>query len=1412
MEKKKKEKSKMFIFYHLEYKNLYISLINLLVNLNQENGSFQPFYNFALFLCLLSQVILGMIAPPNQVEIFDFSPYLTKINIAFLLVSIVEFIGLAYILLVPIRSHRFLYFNKKWSLYIPLTLILINIVPLIMILVYLIVNTNKYAMYIDHIAATFCSLIIVLVALYLIYLTTYGYPPMNPTKCIYCPLRFPLQCIAMFLYCAATSSFMFVENDIVRLVAAIISILPLICYIYLFIEKPSSLKSRMSSISFALSFALLEVSVSNIIQIYIQIPLAFSYFLTFVFFFAGLIFADPIQSYFILKKQMKMKTIIESNKFDVLLKEKPETIAFNIYIAFEFVETYAIVDFLLSHFPLEYCFYELEFTLSYKLNNTTRMKNATDKMLKLASLSTLQKSRRKSYNYILFSKSNVSENFLIQSTKSAFEKYTKFISLFWNEIIIDRTDYLLGICKQASIAFHTLESIFSKYGNNSNIRPIRRKFNNICPLKKGAENPYQLDISANARKKNMFERILTHFHFYLSFYLSFIFITTVIVFGAQLNSEITSTWELLNHFGNLMEYYEEVNYIVNTFDTENQFPVSAISQYLYNNISYPSGLTNYTSDAFYILDKLKQEIQIFAGLLSDYKFYDVIEHIFTREMNYVVNNTNSKSVTLLSGIRIKIAEMQNELNTEGQTRIIDDYNVIYTIPETVNALSSFLLDRVQHYRKIYFITNCTMLGIFLVFLISYPFILKNIIDTFFSSVFYLPKTELVELTKSLKYMTADRALTTDTSTINPMELQLNANLPILDYQNSNFLEIFSTQEKIENQTAITTYSNRFYIFYRMFMSTCHILILIILALYINLSLFNNLRDFAKAIEIIEYTQHLPFGLIRVTSMIQKFYNLKDTDSAEKETVIQQMSTLIQHLLQITNTGTKYFSHYSSDIVNLSYFRLNTMDQIKDNKYSLFASASVCFVSVYTFQSSSPALYDTNFWFAMDSLISTTSFFIPTLKTNVSKDAMNFSQEMKINLALYGVFSFILLLILILVVDTNQSTLINPNDATWCCIATMPASVYADFSRTIDNDAAISERKKSNQQLLSLLNSPQIIETLQTPFALIDESNKIVLLPACIEKQYKLNPNDFIKRDLNDLITYISDGKFELKNVQDKKSYLFKLRGKNNISIKADQFDIEPKNENFGHFTSACVFIDVSLTLKAYTDWLNTINQFKIFLSMQLPQLCIDKVFTADPEMETVSLSASCICTLYLGNLKSAVQANLAKAIIREAKKMIPDCWITYHSTSLLRVFVGLNDYKMFNSVIRVLYFSLTAMTHLQNLNISPHIFISKVEDSPAKFDPKQIVLYETFSGSSMNALVTLMAPPNQVFISRDIYEIIYNTDIQVTYETMITLRDASEILYRVNANAIQLIEHDPHLRYLTNIEPANNRRRDTVFY
>ena len=1420
----------------------------MLYGMSRSNGGFNYFYSIITFTVYF-ELILAVLYKSLTLHwnIFDrvlFSGNLndvfpiSKFILVFFVLTFFEILCLGIHLLVQIATKRYFGYTSKWFFYILVFLLILNSFPVVALLpLQSVYQDSSSSNIVTNYALIALSFIFTLIAHIFANWMCHGVPDKYTSFTCYIPHKFyvMLFCTVIFILCytislVGRSTF----NQYFTLIIALLAIFILFMYTRI---NVTAHQFKMTSLILAELIHLIIMTFINILMLDV-IDLTGELYLAInvlVYMFALFYINFDVHHSFN-KIRNKISRMLATNDFTPYLKMKPNRIAYEMLHTIQLFDNYSLIDYVFKHHGRTFQFLEVEYLISEKISDIQRMIRSTQEMSALPQSSFIETSRRVCYDLNLLEYGYEEETFISKQCDFFVKKYAFLLSQFWNEIVFERSNGLLSICSEIYNCYKTMNVMFETCGAYGALKTQYDQFVQICPIKQVDDSDCSYEIASSNTKQNSKSKIFTHLQFYMSYYL---IILVIIVFISLLYRRfyiIKDSWKLIKDFSLVSEKFEASSFSNRMFLGNTIFDAEALGQYLYDGKLWPTRFKNATYDTLYILDQFDDSLHDFYDDYSHFSEAHVLSPIFEETLPLITDYKVIDS-TFLSGLQMKrnFIRDQTIANQKISAHPIWTFNGSFmylakVLSNTSEILSYDLSNDFEPEIYGFYAAITIVFIICLIFNIIYPFLQNDIYKEVFKTLFFLPKRQLKSHTQWLEDM-AD-GITQHTSFEEEEDdmgyyqedlANVNANQAFAaDTLENNDSMLSYFEEKIK-ASGVSSTSNAALLILRFFYTfVIHLLLVGTLAGFIFI-LISRCKVLIDTLTVIRYAQFLPTGMLQLGhKFVVDVYNEEaaaDTSTPEQRRYVVE---LIQILTSSVREAINNILDYSPDIVDSTLY----ISQSNSSDTSNFCMLEICssiLASITDYIQTEEVASSESIEWSISLLLYEASYYIPTCRESLYSNIEKYENVTEFYVYLFVVLYIILLIIVAIFNQTFDMFYPKPDDIAWSSIATMPQAVYNEFCHIVDIILLKTDIIKQNENVIDFFKENTALNVISVPVILLNPERQIVYINSNAQRIIDIDEHECMKQfaaavsELNSIIKsnkqkngnnnnnntnnnnnneyneenyYNNNGDVVLNtNIYEKT-----IEMKNNKSFQLRIFKVDDLSSKLGPITYVCIFTDISSMKKGYINYYSAKNALKILYSQRLPDICVEKIFDPNGEMDCLTISSSFICTWYIGNITDLDTANLAKKCIRECVHQSDNIWVAYHSSSTFRIFFVTHDKPHADIAVKALYITLELMDKFHKNNIIARVFMAKADDLPGRPITDIPPVFETLGGNPFNFIISVMCQPKLVFVSREIYEILYNTEIEFSYETTIDVGSSAESLYRVNSSAMHTILNDPHLK------------------
>ena len=1406
----------------------------MLYGMSKSNGGFNYFYSvitFAVYFEMILAVLYKsltlhwdcfgkVILSKNLNEIFPISRFI----LIFFVLSLCEILCLGIHLLVQIATKRYFSYTTKWFFYILAFLLSLNSFPVVALLPlqshYQTDDSNLVVNY----ALIVLSFIFTLTAHIFTNWMCHGVPNKYTSFSCYIPHKFHVILFCTVVYILCFTIYLMGQTHFNAYFSLIVSFIVIfLLFLYTRINVTAH-QDKMTSLILAELIHLLIMTLINILMIDL-IELSGELYIAiniFVYMFALFYISIDVHNSFN-KIRAKISRMLITKDYTPLLKMKPNRIAYEMLHSIELFDNYSLIDYVFKHHGKTFQFLEIEYLISEKISDIPRMIKSTQEMSALPQSSFIETSRRVCYDLNLLEYGYEEETFISNQCNFFVRKYASLLSQFWNEIVFERSDRMLSICGEIYNCYKTMNVMFETCGAYGALKTQYDQFAQICRIRQVDDNDCSYEIASSNSKQNSRSKVYAHLQFYLSYYFIGILIIAFNVVFFRRFFIVKDTWTLIRDFSMVNEKFEASSFSNRMFLGDTYFDADALGQYLVDDKIWPTKFQNATYDTLYILDQFDMYLHYFYDDYFSYSDANILSPVFESTLPLILNESRVINSTFLSGLQMKLNFIREDTLANKKISAKPIWSFIGSfmyLAKVFSNSSEVLSDELANDIdvEIYgFVAAIIFIFLVcLVYFIIYPFVQNNIYKEVFKTLFFLPKRELKshsqwleEIGEGITRQSSFEEEEDDMDFYQDDTLGANPNQTYAgEYMESNDNMISYFEEKIK-ASGLSTTSNSTLLALRFLYDLVILIVLLGVLSTFMFILFGRCNVLIETLPIIRYAQFLPTGILQLChKFVVDVYNEDSTDTSTPEQR-RYVVELIQILTSTVREATNSILDFSPDIVDSTLY-LSQSNSSETSSFSMLEICSSILASITDYIQTEETRSSEAIEWSLSLLLNAVSFYIPTCRESLYSNIERYQNVTEFYVFVFTILYIILMILIGIFNETFKMFHPTPDDIAWSSIATMPQSVDNEFCHIVDIILLKTDVIKQNENVIDFFKENTALNIINTPVILLNASKQIIFINSNAQRIIDIDEHECMKQFALAVAESFSDKLSKPKTPTNNDDYnlidpsdalasnLFEkiIEMKNNKSYQLQIFKIDELSTKMGHVSFVCIFNDISSKKKGLNNFINAKNSLKILFSQRLPDVYVEKLFYQNTEMDFLTLTSSFICTWYIGNITNTETASIAKKCVRECVHESDNIWIAYHSTTTFRIFFITQDKPHADIAVKALYITLELMEKFHQNNINARVFMAKADDLPGRIiaNAMNLPVFETLGGNAFNFIVSVMCQPKLVFVSREIYEILYNTEIEFSYETTIDIGSNAESLYRVNPSAMHTILNDPHLK------------------
>ncbi|OHS96558.1 hypothetical protein TRFO_37266 [Tritrichomonas foetus] len=989
-------------------------------------------------------------------------------------------------------------------------------------------------------------------------------------------------------------------------------------------------------------------------------------------------------------------------------------------------------------------------------------------------------------------------------TKGVVNHYFLSLKMFWTEVLLSKTDYLMSLSVNANNAFLELIQYYTQ--NLIDVDQIRQ-LNTICGISKSrlikekettllqtiAEDKvyntsaiYDLIRETEKQIPNISREILEkkssianiflwqHLAFYLSFYFSFL---AVLVFAGILvySNRFDSYFQLFHTTTELLNYYSNTDCLIPyvVLAELGLVNITSISRYILNNDLYQTKLMNPRDDmkycaerSYFVLDNLKSVLKLISNktLFSSKNFIGSVlginGQVLRTEMSFIsfmelsevqkynlMNNSLSEYEKMLQGNDVLVSYQSNSqlihyivdtlLNITEWAPIFLENEALSVINITMNCLSIVAI-------------------FFFVLTVISSILLIRCYNRFFNLLISIPKINISSLISKLGISLPHS---------NQYDFKIRYDLTMLSYE-SPLSSYKSTNEAL-----------------------------------IYLILFNFLILFLTIICL------LPMKENYLKDIRKCFYSLKEMKL--KASLVPKLYSILNSLCltvylkkvgQTNSSNYEYFLNILKKETDMSYSELTPyitqLDKIpialgnyfqnkKTDGYSIQNSFQLMIIKLYCYYQTELLNITVNEEEIIGNVLRFISNVIPELSQvtfREMKDMISVNSKSEI----FRVYTFLLCQFAVFcLVDAFLCPLKNSKDFVTSLLSSVPVNITSLTEPDYEDTLAKTK---------GFLNSGDIFPKVKKYIFLVDFDGIIFKITEDAMIFFSIEQNELTIDELVDRIEkYPQDHTFPPPDGQP--VFIDCRVPSKNSEIGQDVFlSMNFIDTQIDGASYAVVLDDISTVQTQITLLNEEANRVRVLMAQLVPWEIATTILTSDG-LDLQVLPKIAVCSFF-------IEANFEenKKIHEILKSMLAEYkGLTYmgRSITLFRIVSSLFDQKIKipYSTDLLVRFSLEFVEYIKNLatetgsklqvrcaiNIDGPFFSSIISDTPPFFN---ICGQE----KDISLIICMNCMPNQVNISRKVYEAVFDLGYQILFENEI-YSEGGEI---IQAYSIHPLYSDPN--------------------
>ncbi|EAY12157.1 hypothetical protein TVAG_003630 [Trichomonas vaginalis G3] len=1021
----------------------------------------------------------------------------------------------------------------------------------------------------------------------------------------------------------------------------------------------------------------------------------------------------------------------------------------------------------------------------------------------------------------------VRPTFLTIRANKALSDYSNTLGMFWNEIINDNTDHLISLTNQVASSYITLTGLFKQYGTAGQLSSPYNKFCQITNYNTESQNTnFAYALVSRSGNKGESSFTCSHLTQNLFVYMAICLLIINMSINLYMDLKINQMWNASIDAFKIIQSVAAGSFVSTVIQLK---PSLNISQYVYSNKTFDSKLENLTGDLQIFVNEITKHLNELKAYKTE-DFSQIINKWLVKQFNVTrFPSTVETALGILASSYQSVVSgnvpSYDGLYVKGSTDLIIYSQNLY---DTISELSNYAIKMVHDYSRVMRIVNLSFIFIGLLLMILFAFIMLKSILSFFQPLFKLSKTDLITITKELISWVKDNHQQQEDNNI-----RYNRELII---------------SKTHTNTYTNSIFRNNLIFKRFFMYLLFIIILTVYSETICSTLKGDATDIGSSLYayLMPY-QLLKIGQLFLLARKDVVYNnnvsntrrlLEEstlesnnfmryqctTNSKEpdmekfnrivselnlngqrtvladesdiNETATQEMRkahiknlyTMIEFARKMVNTAVAKFAASNPRVMDIALYISVDISSPRDQR-SLFSAIDNAALNIY--DSLNKNYKNEDFRSLVVQIIKISTTYSDFCEVSIQKNLVIQRDNIMFSITMQAILSFSLILFVLAIYTTNGTFWLNYDVLTKCIISSLPKFNNSNGSLTdsISLSTREEEMKKSSAVVVDIMNSYELREDLLEHHILLN-SNEIVVSCSSLIEDFLSSP-PMLGRKFDDCINSIGTIiPSELTNDDSNGKatrILFRPKDekKRDIIMEILKYKFDNLEMKEGNVSYVCVITDKTKEYEATVLWRNELNQLKLIGLQFMPSEVYDSL-TGDESVTTLQINNAYVSTFYIRGIKGIDTISAVKQIVILGCKEYNHIWPVARSTIAIKLYSGLLDQNIshFRALITLLHVSLRISKNLSDINVEPHCVISKVKATHATFGIDTPPIFEMRDDNPYDLILAMGSPAHKISISREPYEILYNTGIPTEFAFYFR----SEGFHKVSYDTINEVE------------------------
>lgn len=1064
-----------------------------------------------------------------------------------------------------------------------------------------------------------------------------------------------------------------------------------------------------------------------------------------------------------------------------------------------------VLEYLEQRNPHSFVFNEIIFLQSKEYGNQEKMKSALDMMLSIPTSDAIRKIRICAFENLIH------PAFLKVRANLALSDYSNTLGMFWNEIVNDNTDHLISLSTEVTQAYYTLTTLFKEYGSTGELAETYEQFCKITNYNadtKNANFAYALVSRSGSKGESSFA--YSHFTHHIFIYMAIVLFILNVLCGIYLSLEINGIWCASIDSFKIIQSLSAGSFISTLIQLNS---TTNLTDSVYNNALFKTKLTNLTTDMIYFIGQITNYTNSLKTYSFGQNFHKIVDAWLSKSFNVTRFPSTIETATgfIASCYQSVInggTPQYEGLYVKGTTDLI-----IYSaeLDVTVTSLSHYALDIIDLSKLIIRIINCLFIIFGLCLMIVFTHLTSISVQNFFQPLFKLSKTDLIQMAKDLISWVKESPQTENEDNnikynreliISKTHTNTQSNTHIKNKLIFNRFSLFLVfvailwvlTERVlalltdgANDIGVSAYPfllpQQLLKFGQLFLlsltdvvknnetesnSTTTTTLRRLNNLQINSQTFDKLDALSKLSRLL----HSDFNDLSYSRILNEITATNSDDinwTATHELREKHMNNLVKMIefsRNMVQMGTDRLSKYSPRVMDISLY-ITTLNSDPLSQRALFSAVDIMALNIYDVINKQSN--DTNIEGILNYTIMIATMYTHLCEESIQMGLYQEKADLLFAITVQAIISLMVLLVIYTIYRTSGTLWITMDSLTKSIISSLPKfnNTSGHFTDSISLSTREEEMKKSSAIVVDIMNSYELRESLLEHHILLN-SNEVVVSSSSLIEDFLASP-PMMGRKFDDCINAIgiiipNDGNEDKSRAAVRTLFRPKDEKKREVVMEILKFKFDNIDMKEGNISYVCVVTDKTKEYESMRQWRNELNQLKLLSLQFIPNEIYDGL-TGEESFSTVQINNAYVATFFISHIENIEQIAAIKDIIINTCKEYSHIWAVSRSVVCIQIFSGLLDQNIsiFRALITLLHVSLKIGQSISDIGCEPHCVISKVKAAGATFSLDSPPVFDMRDDNPYELILAMGSPAHKVSISRDPYEILYNTGIMTEF-------------------------------------------------